>query len=281
MMNAILIGDVGATGSDWILATESGKKKFTLGGYNPVSQEISRLDNLLEAVRKEVESVPVEVYYYGAGVGIASQMEEMTEGFRRVLNISHLELASDLLGAAKALCADQPGVVCILGTGSNACMYDGSELKSGHSLGYPLGDEGSGMDIGRKMVKAFYYGLLPADLQDHFGHILPTHRLDFLKEFRSKEAPNQYLASFVEYALEFDNQLYIRETALEAFTDFINFHLHSVERNSKINAVGSIAFYFCGEFEKCLQRHLLQLGNILQKPIDALATFHLSQKNKL
>lgn len=275
-MKSILIGDVGATGSDWVLVQGSNQKAFSLGGYNPVSQSNDRLSELLSGLISEVTVNLVDIYYYGAGIGIVEDTLGIEQQFRQMLNVDRIFFASDLLGAAHALCGDEPGVVCILGTGSNACYYDGNALTSGHSLGYPLGDEGSGMDIGKRMVKAFYYGLLPEDLHALLSPILPASRMEFLKDFKSRSAPNQYLASMTRYLLSTDNQSYAKEILKEAFTDFIKYHLYSIERNTKINAVGSIAFYFCGEFEKCLNEYQLQLGNVLQKPIDALATYHLS-----
>lgn len=277
-MKSILIGDVGATGSDWILIHGSYQKIFSLVGYNPVSQSEERLSELLMGLVSEVGENRVDIHYYGAGIGIVEDTHGIEVRFRQMLKVDKIVFASDLLGAAHALCGDTAGVVCILGTGSNACYYDGSVLTSGHSLGYPLGDEGSGMDIGKRLVKEFYYGLLPGDLHAHLSTILPAGRMEFLKEFKSKSAPNQYLANMTKYLLSSDNQSYAKQILKEAFTEFIKYHLYSIERNTKINAVGSIAFYFCGEFEKCLNEYQLQLGNVLQKPIDALVTYHLSTK---
>ncbi|MCB0685889.1 MAG: hypothetical protein KDC53_05175 [Saprospiraceae bacterium] len=275
-MKATLVGDVGATGSDWILLDGESQVSFSLPGFNPVSQAPERLDELLLGLAEKVGDRQVDIFYYGAGIGITDDTESMYDHFRQNLNVQHLEFASDLLGAARSLCRDQPGIICILGTGSNACYYDGTKLTNGHSLGYPLGDEGSGMDIGRRLVKAFYYNLLPQELKGHFSAILPAHRMDFLKNFKGQKAPNQYLAGLTRHLLGIENHHFIRNILEESFSDFIECHLHDVERNSKINAVGSIAFYFCGEFEKCLQKHQLTLGNVLQKPIDALAHFHHS-----
>jgi hypothetical protein len=281
MSARLLIGDVGATGSDWIFAGDGQHKKFSLSGYNPVSQANERLTSLLQSLKIHVGNQPIDLFYYGAGVGIGRQEVSLDLEFRQSLTINSTHFASDLLGAARALCGNTPGVVCILGTGSNACRYDGVKMLSGHSLGYPLGDEGSGMDLGRRLIRSFYYGLLPKDLFDYFLEYLPRERLEFLTLFKSKIAPNQFLASYTERLLPVKNQAFIQKLVGEAFTDFINFHLYDIERTSKINAVGSIAFYFCGEFEKCLNKQDLKLGQILQKPIDALAAYHLSPNNKL
>ena len=281
MSAGILIGDVGATGSDWIYSGAGEQRSFSLTGYNPVSQAIERLRSLLHALKNQIGNQPVELYYYGAGVGIGPYEDTLNLEFCSTLNIHSIHFASDLLGAARALCGNAPGVVCILGTGSNACKYDGVKLLSGHSLGFPLGDEGSGMDIGRRLIRSFYYGLLPGDLFDYFLQYLPRDRLDFLNLFKTMVAPNQFLASYTEQLLPVKDQSFIQKLIEEAFTDFIKFHLHDIERTSKINAVGSIAFYFCGEFEKCLIKHDLKLGQILRKPIEALALYHFSPNNKL
>lgn len=276
-MNAILIGDVGATGSDWVFSVAGEVKRFSLGGYNPVSQGQERLISILTDLRAQIGAVRVDVFYYGAGVGIQGHMATMRDQFERHLHLGQLVMESDLLGAARALCGREEGVVCILGTGSNACYYDGVSLSPGHSLGYPLGDEGSGMDIGRRIVRSFYYGLFPNDLKEHFQQFLPDNRLDFLDILQKERAPNRYLANLVVGLLDVKNEPFIQQLILNSFADFAENHLHHFKRNAKINAVGSIAFYFCGEFGKCLDMYELSLGKIIRKPVDNLIVFHSSQ----
>ncbi len=268
---------MGATGSDWVLCSSGRVRSFSLEGYNPVSQDLERLVSLLTSLKQEIGEVQVDVFYYGAGVGIANHMTKMRELFKRYLGLGQLVIESDLLGAARALCGREEGVVCILGTGSNACYFDGTSLSPGHSLGYPLGDEGSGMDIGRQIVRSFYYGLLPPALHAHFQQYLPDNRLDFLDILRNESAPNRYLANMVIWMLDVKDQVFMQELVQRSFDDFVENHLHHFKRNSKINAVGSIAFYFCGEFEKSLDKFELSLGKIIRKPVDNLIVYHSSQ----
>lgn len=54
-----------------------------------------------------------------------------------------------MLGAARAVCGHKEGLACILGTGMNSCLFDGNHMtKNVPSLGFILGDEGSGAVMG-------------------------------------------------------------------------------------------------------------------------------------
>ena len=281
-MESILIGDVGATGSDWVLVSNHGATQFSLGGYNPISQADGVLDQLLLDLRDEMQERKMDqLHFYGAGIGVSTKTPSIKKRVVEALGAPNVYLYSDLLGAARAVCDRSPGVVCILGTGSNACFYDGNAIENGHSLGYPLGDEGSGMDIGRRLVKAYYYGLMPVYLRKHFTSILPTSRIEFLTNFKGQTAPNRYLAGLTSLLQEIKDEPFIQETLALAFTEFVNCHLSHFKTYSKINAIGSIAYYFCGEFEKCLKEHRLCLGKVKKRPIEGLMSFHVQNLESL
>jgi len=274
----VLIGDVGATSSDWALLTPAGIRYFQATGYNPVTQSREQLDMLLTEV---VQVVPpgqaLELRYYGAGAGSALLKEQIGDSFKRVYDMRDMEISSDLLAAARATCQDGPGVVCILGTGSNAGIYDGVRIvEQTPTLGYPLGDEGSGTDIGKRLVKSFYYGLLPADLHSVMMDVLPEDRYDFLKELSKSQHPNRFLAQFTRIAGKYKSHPYVRGLLARSFQDFITIHLGKQKKYQKINFVGSVAYYFCAELSASLAKEELTMGMVIQKPIEGLAEYHLA-----
>ncbi len=279
-MCALLIGDIGATGSDWYYHGLTDKITFSSIGFNPKSQGEDRLQKMLDDLVTKVSTTPVDLHYYGAGIGSEEDEQKILDAFREKVVVSSYTLYPDILGAARSVCQDDKGIVCLLGTGSSVCHYDGQSAESGNSLGYPLGDEGSGMDIGRRIVKSYYYQQMTSSVRDHFGEILPRDRLDFVSRLRDHIAPNQFLAELVPEVLSIKQEPFIQKLLSDSFDDFIKSHLSSVESEQIINVVGSIGFYFSTEFGQCLNRHGLVLGEVLRRPIQGLSGYHLAKRTE-
>lgn len=278
-MRNILVGDVGGTGSQWKYRDPSGADHvFTLEGYNPLAYPQDRLLSILKDLRHGIGANSIDLYYYGAGILPKGDYQLMIHVIKEHLDVKTYAIESDLLAASRALCGTMPGVVCILGTGSNGCYYDGESMHKGHSLGFPLGDEGSGNDIGRRLVRAFYYDLMPKALHDYFSRYLPNDRYVFLQKLTASSSRNQFLADITKLVTEFRNTLFVKDVVKSAFREFIRCHLHPFKRTYKINCVGSIAFYFCREFEECLKEDGRQIGLVLRSPLEALFEFHVKQK---
>jgi N-acetylglucosamine kinase-like BadF-type ATPase len=276
-MDLHIVGEVGSTGADWAVLTEPSFTFLQTTGFNPVTQHGSQLEHMLAELKQKsgIVDEQLQISYYGAGVTDAMAIQKISDGFPKYFNVKSMYCASDLLGAAHALCQDIPGLVCILGTGSNACFFDGSDLvfRSG-SLGYPLGDEGSGWDIGKHLAKSFYYGELPKEIHLEFAHLVPKKRHDFLNELVNQSAPNQYLASFAKFAYVHQQNPFVDNLIRSRFQSFIKHHVSRYEKVTPVHFVGSIAHYFKNILESLLVDEGYTLGNVLQKPISALATYH-------
>ncbi len=276
----LLIGDVGGTTSDWAFITDDQELRFKTNGYNPSSQSEERLQSLVSEVRARIDDrIGIHIKYYGAGDKFRGAAQGIKAAFKSKILCQSIDIQSDLLGAARALCQTMPGVVAILGTGSNICHYDGKYIdQQGVTLGYPLGDEGSGSDIGARLVRAFYYDELPSALHTHLRQFLPADRYDFLKLYKQSEAPNQLLASYVRLLTEFRQLPAVKELICKAFEDFVFHHILPFKTYHKIHFAGSIAFYFCDELEDVLQRNGREVGLVLKEPLPQLIKYHTALK---
>ena len=109
---------------------------------------------------------------------------------------STIEVQSDLVGAARALCGNAPGIACILGTGSNSCYYDGKQIFSNISpLGFILGDEGSGAVLGKRLVGDCLKNQLPKDICDAFLQTFKLTPAQIIEKVYRQPQANRFLAS--------------------------------------------------------------------------------------
>jgi hypothetical protein len=150
-----------------------------------------------------------------------------------------------MLAACRALSTGSPGIICILGTGSNSCVFDGNRIiQQIPSLGFPLGDEGSGADIGRACVRGFYYGLMPVEIRETFARVLPHDRAHFLSEYTMHPAKNAYLAGLVPLLKDHVDTPFVGTILHECFCTFTRLHVTPYGVSYPVHFVGSIAAVF-------------------------------------
>ncbi len=275
---AILIGDIGGTKASWCLASDAGESHFRTQGFNPFSHNESAIETMISAIRSEViTDEALEVFYYGAGASQDRWMNRIIDAFRSNFNIQHISVHTDLLGAARGLCGHKEGAVGILGTGSNFCWYDGTSIdRQINTLGWPLGDEGSGTYIGKLLVRALYYDQLSDQACAACYTFLPKDRLEFLAKFKQAPRQNQFLSEVVRHMKPY---MYIPEFQLimdNAFQTYLKVHVGDQYLNQKLNFIGSIAFYFCDELRSAVQSAGYELGEVLQDPLQGLISYHLT-----
>lgn len=294
----ILIVDSGSTKADWTLVDQSGKMvgECRTQGINPVHQTD---DEILRVLREELTlpEHPTEVFFYGSGVTEA-QKPRMKSLLAEAFPGAKVEAESDLVGAARALFGDQPGIACILGTGANSCLYDGSGIvMNTPPLGYILGDEGSGAVLGRHFLNGIFKGTLPASLRDKY---LAWSKLDYpsiINKVYREPLANRYLASICpfiskvmadglqqeEESDEFAEAMGLYRLVLDGFKDF---HDHNLvpyiehcsglgEGIPDVGFVGSIAHYFESPLRDILtgEYHLSVLP-VMKSPMQGLIKFH-------
>tara|TARA_R110002050_G_scaffold116847_2_gene233361 strand:- start:150 stop:1001 length:852 start_codon:yes stop_codon:yes gene_type:complete len=278
----ILIVDSGATKSDWIALDENGEKLFltqTLGLSpevltRPVIED--RLANNFELSQNR-EKVSA-LHFYGAGCGTERMQKLLKDIFKSFFPNAKAEVQEDTYAAIYATTAigDQ-SIVCILGTGSNCCYYDGEKLhQKVTSLGYIPMDDGSGNFFGRKLIRDYYFNKMPKDLAEKFTKEYNLEA-DVIKENLYKQPnPNTYLATFARFIVENKEHPYCKGVIEKGFQQFINNYIMQFDLATKVpvSFVGSIAYYLRDELKKALGRNDLVTGVILQKPIDGLVKFH-------
>lgn len=282
----ILICDCGSTKAEWVLLDGAKvEKRFVTDGFNP---NISNNDTMNGIVKQSLTNVVdyhdvSDIYFYGSGCGSAANQVKVKLIFSKFYPLSKAEVYPDTLGACHALLGDKPGIACILGTGSNACVYDGEEItQSIVSLGYIIGDEGSGCHIGKRIVHDYFLGIMPDDLRAEFDAKYHLDKDAFLKKVYHGDQPSRYLAKFSKFAGKNKEHPYIVKAVGECFNMFVDcylkeiYSLASLGRND-VGFVGSVAYYFRDILTKCLANHKIKCQKILKNPMDGLVEYYEDQ----
>ena len=274
--------DAGSTKMEWILLDgEAVKDRFTTEGFNPNYSDRQDLEKMVSSVetchsvslQNEIQSI----HYYGTGCGSERSCQIVKEVFQNHFPHAEIHVTHDLLAACHAVLGHDKGIACILGTGSNSCVYDGEKIVDrAVSLGYLLGDEGSGMHIGREVVRAYFYGFMPEDLRQVFEATYHLELEDFINRLYHEGQPSRYLASFAKFAGENQTHPYIRGLVKGCFKAFIEaFVLRYSDRKSlKVSFIGSVAFYFQDILMESLSDYGLTMGIVIQTPAEGLVSYH-------
>lgn len=277
-----LILDVGSTKMEWIVyGGNADFQCFTTDGFNPNYSERQSLESLVEYVKTHklacLRSDIQSIHYYGTGCGYEPNCLLIKDVFQWYFPNAEVDVNHDLMAACHALLGHEKGIACILGTGSNACVYDGDSIvESAVSLGYIVGDEGSGMHIGREVVKAYFYHLMPEDLRYKFNAIYNLELDDFLDNVYHKGQPSKYVAAFAKFADGNRTHPYIQGLVKGCFNAFIEAFILRFEQSKtlKICFVGSVAFGFRDLLKESLANYGLTMGEVMQAPIDGLLRYY-------
>ena len=279
----ILVADGGSTKCSWCLLADAHPTYFTTEGYNPYFWDTPAIAaSLRHGVPTAVQAAPITaIYYYGAGVLSPAKAEIVAGALRQLFPQAEIQVAEDLLAAARALLGHEAGFAAILGTGTNSCLYDGQQITQViESLGYSLGDEGCGTYIGRLLLRDYLRGRLPDALGQAFQ---ATYQLgevsEVLDQLYNQPLPNRFLASFAKFAKDQYHESYCQQVvaqAFEAFFEQIVTQYPDYQRYT-FNCVGSIGYHFREALAATATRHGMAVGQIIQSPIDALVRYHQSQ----
>jgi len=278
----ILIADSGSTKTLWRLIDDKKNiHQINSMGINPYFREKDELNIELKDIFKNQIS-PLgklkEVHFYGAGVSTAENVKFVEQAISQSFEIDNIFVEHDLLGAARALCGREFGITCILGTGSNSCVYDGEKIISNvPSLGFILGDEGSGAYIGKKFLNALLYEEIEKDLIDRFYKRFDLSKEIIIKKVYKEALPNRFLASFSKFIYQNLKQQYFQDLICECFDDFCKKQIMKYPeiKNTKVHFTGSVAFYYSNFLRKILEKNDIFVGNITENPIAGLTLYHL------
>ena len=278
----ILIADGGSTKTSWCQLSDAGQRVyFNTEGYNPDFVDTQDISTSLSNNLPDTLPHPAvrEVYFYGAGVSSPAKAEVVAAALRQQFpNATKVEVTEDLLAAARALLGHQPGFAAILGTGTNSCIYDGQKITHNvDSLGYFLGDEGSGSFLGKRLLRDYLRGLLPDGLDKALQEEYQLgSRNDIIDRLYNQPLPNRFLASFAKFAYDHNNVSYCRQIVVEAFEAFFqNIVLHYPDyQNYTFNCIGSVGYNFRDALTQVANGHGMQVGKIIRSPIDDLVSYH-------
>lgn len=277
----ILVADSGSTKIDWCLLNQGKVEKqvFTLGMNAVMLTEEEMRGRLMEELSPEVSGYPIEaVYYYGAGCISPEVCGNVARAIRSVIpDAKEVEVHTDLLAAARALFGHQPGIACILGTGSNSCYYDGEQIVDNVSpLGYILGDEGSGAVLGKLLLGDVLKNQLPSDLCEKFLLQYDLDRLTIIRRVYKEPQGNRFLASVTPFLIENIDRPEIYNLVFNAFKAFFtrNILQYPSAQSLEVNFIGSIAYYYRNVLEKAAEACGCRIGNIVKSPMEGLIKFH-------
>lgn len=278
----VAIVDSGSTKSDWVILDDFKKvflKTETIG-FNPnfidrelIVPEIEKNSNLIL-----VKNSITKIFFYGSGCGVKKNCETIAEELSKIFTKAETVVKEDLMAAAYAAYSGKPAVVCILGTGSNSCYFDGENLKIKlPSLGFLIGDEGSGSAIGKQLVRRYFMQKLPVDLLAEFEQNYTLTVEDALQNMYHSPRPNAYLADFNKFVIERKDHPYFKDMVYKEMKDFFEYQVIPYEesKDAEINFIGSIAYYYEDILRAVAEEFHLNIGHVVQKPIESLVDYHI------
>lgn len=274
----ILIADSGSTKTDWCLV-ESGENilRFQTRGTNPFFQtEEEILEEIETGLLPGLKGVePSSVHFYGAGCAFPEKNEIIRRAVSRHLPVP-VEVGSDLLAAARALCGDRPGIACILGTGSNSCQYDGKEIvKNVSPLGFILGDEGSGAVLGKLLIGDVLKDQLPPALKELFLSQYELTPASIMDRVYRQPFPNRFLAGFSPFILEHLDEPAVWELVTRSFLAFFTRNVKQYDYfDLPVHLAGSVAWHYQTVLKEIAFDLGIGLGTIIQSPMEGLIRYH-------
>lgn len=274
-----LIADSGSTKTEWCLLNGKKKTIFTSQGMSPYFINDIQMENIIKLeVLPALKKIQVdEIYYYGTGCGNPVNIKMVKKVLKNIFPGTLIIVDTDVAGAAKALCGNEKGIACILGTGSSCCYYNGKRIvKNSPGLGYILGDEGSGAYLGKKVIQYYLYNTFDEDLRSRFDAKFVTSSNEILNAVYKQPLANRYLASFAIFLAENRGHYMVENIIEDGFNDFFYTHIYKYSESWKlpVHFTGGIAFGFKDVLAQMCSSYQLQLGNVLRNPMEGLIEYH-------
>lgn len=276
----ILIADGGATKTEWtFLKDKKVEKKIHTIGFNPYYY---KSDEFFHVINNELSgNIPDEpvdaIYYYGSGCSTIENCFIVSRALEKIFPGAKARINHDLYGAALSLLNNEQGIACILGTGSNACLWDGKKIeRSSPSLGYLLGDEGSGTYLGKLLLREILTGAADYEISSLFYQeykLTFSGTLDILYKLPN---PNKFMSEMAMFLKLYIGHPYCQKIVQQSFTDFVKMHILKFPEcyDLPVSFTGSIAYHFQPYLKNVLDHNHLKLGKVLQEPMEGLIEYH-------
>jgi len=275
----VLIADSGSTKTDWRLIKDNGDiLSFETVGFNPYFVDSAHvLIELANSRLTEIKDEVTQVYFYGAGCSSQDNCRIISKPLSTVFPNAEIKIEHDMLAAVRATCGNNRGMVAILGTGSNSCLYDGEEIIDNVAgLGYLLGDYGAGSDIGKAFIKAYLGKELPTAIAKDFDEKYNLDTTDILSAVYKQDFPNRFLAGFNPFVYENIGNGFIREITKNRIKLFFekNMCKYTNYKNETLFLVGSVAYVYQDIIKEIALEYQIKVGDIIKQPIDHLVNYH-------
>ena len=271
-----LIADSGSTKTSWLaINTDGSRTEFETAGINPIRDSKEGIEAILSTIT--IKHSPYVLNFYGAGC-LPPYSDSLHTLLQQHFPNTEICVESDLLGAAHALCGKEEGIACILGTGSNSCLYNGLQIVDNVSpLGYILGDEGSGAVLGRNLVGDLLKGQMNERLLKAFNSETGLTRADIIQKVYRETQPNRFLASLVPFLDRHREEEEIHQFLIANYRSFFRRNVVHYNRSDiPVSFVGGVAFTFQNELAEAARLEGFIIGRVLKRPIEAIADFLIS-----
>lgn len=289
----ILIADSGSTKTDWRLIDDQKQiQQFSTQGINPYFQTTEEIAQILKVELALTISLinnnsslithnsSLSIHFYGAGCKHEEKKEIVHLALKEHFSKAEIHIESDMLGAARSLCGNQPGIAAILGTGSNTCYYDGEKIAANRtSSGFILGDEGSGAHIGKTFISAFLNDELPEELRKRFEERYKLSKEEIIEAVYRKPMPNRFLASFTKFIFQNLKEQYLVDLVSGCFEAFFDKQVcrYTEHKKLKLSCTGSVGFYFSNILRGVALNKGVNIDTINETPIAGLTLYHLGE----
>ncbi|HEY8735179.1 MAG TPA: N-acetylglucosamine kinase [Puia sp.] len=276
----ILVADSGSTNTNWcLLNANADTRYFNTEGYNPYFISIPDIvQSLKTGLPSNINPSHVSIiYFYGSGC-FEEKTTNIKNALKQIFINADIYVGLDLLGSARAVLGDHRGFAAILGTGTNSCLFDGNKIIANiDSLGYLMGDEGSGYYIGKKLLGDYIRGYMPVSVRTEFYNTYGISREEIMEQVYAEKLPNRFCAGFTRFISESaTDKSYTRKIVKDSFIDFFECLVTKYENYTdySFNCTGSIAFAFKDILSETASMYGMKTGVILKTPIEGLAKYH-------
>jgi N-acetylglucosamine kinase-like BadF-type ATPase len=282
----IVIGVSGSTKCDWVILNEAESvARFSTRGINPLFHDQEEIASILSSSADIVQyaRAVTAVFIYSAGCSNKIRQQVVIKALYSMFPKAHHYVNHDIVASALAVYDGTPCMAAILGTGANACYFDGDIIRQEvPALDYILGDEGGGAWYGKRLLSAYAYKQLPEDLQMAFRERYPIHLDEVLENVYMKPYANVYLASFMNFIQDHEQHPYIEALLHEGMGRFMDIYLLSHPKHSQVKShfTGSLAHYFEHILRIEAGKRGIIVGEIIKEPIDRLVAYHLNKNYK-
>lgn len=273
-----VVVESGSTKADWMILKEGQAFTCETKGFNPIFHNQNDILTELNAQESlcSIQNEAFELFFYGAGCNNAERNATIQHALEAFFKHAKVSVGSDLLAAALACYSGTPEIVCILGTGSNSCFYDGTTLhQATPSLGYVLGDEASGSYFGKALLSDFLCQRLPEEMIVELKEMGLTKDSVLEKVYREPNA-NVYLASFMPVLIKHKELDYSQALIRAGLERFVDVHVLCYDncRDCEVNFVGSLAVLLERELREVCEEKGIVVGKLVQRPLKELVRVH-------